>query len=72
MKTLAERGLTAIVVDTVDAVVLKELAKIDCRTQRQFFKKMIAAELDRVMPRSTEAPVADGYREEFLKEKEAK
>lgn len=32
MKTLAERGLTAIVVDTVDAVVLKELAKKHGRT----------------------------------------
>ena len=69
---LSERGYAQLTVDSEDLAALKRLAKIDCRTQRQFFKKMVAAELDRVMPRSTEAPVADGYREEFLKEKEAK
>lgn len=55
---LSERGYAQLTVDTEDLAALKRLAKMDCRTQRQFFKKMIAAELDRVMPRSTEAPVA--------------
>ena len=55
---LSERGYAQLTVDTEDLAALKRLAKIDCRTQRQFFKKMIAAELDRVMPRTTEAPVA--------------
>ena len=55
---LSERGYAQLTVDTEDLAALKRLAKIDCRTQRQFFKKMIAAELDRVMPRTTEAHVA--------------
>ena len=55
---LSERGYAQLTVDTEDLAALKRLAKIDCRTQRQFFKKMIAAELERMMPRSTEAPVA--------------
>ena len=56
---LSERGYAQLTVDTEDLAALKRLAKIDCRTQRQFFKKMIAAELERMMPRSTEAPVAN-------------
>lgn len=55
---LSERGYAQLTVDTEDLAALKRLAKIDCRTQRQFFKKMIASELERVMPRSTEAPAA--------------
>ena len=55
---LSERGYAQLTVDTEDLAALKRLAKMDCRTQRQFFKKMIAAELDRVMPRSTETTVA--------------
>ena len=55
---LSERGYAQLTVDAEDLAALKRLAKIDCRTQRQFFKKMVAAELDRAMPRTTEAPVA--------------
>ena len=55
---LSERGYAQLTVDAEDLAALKRLAKMDCRTQRQFFKKMIAAELDRAMPRSTETTVA--------------
>lgn len=55
---LSERGYAQLTVDAEDLAALKRLAKLDCRTQRQFFKKMVAAELDRAMPRTTEAPAA--------------
>lgn len=52
--SLTERGYASLVCDAEDLAALKKLAKLDRRTIRQFFKKIVADELARSMPRSTD------------------